>query len=175
MLSTLNDFIFPKICLYCNEKMYQRHIFCESCVNGIDLIYPKGRCFTCFKVGSKKGYLCCKKIPSPWVFAGALFEKGSHAEVLLSDIEKYAKEIAAFFVVQFVRLKWPIPDAIYTDKEFKIVAKEFCKLLNIPKAKRFRDYAGEKVLILAKEAEKTVMPENLLGARVFHLSYLIDD
>ncbi len=155
--------------------MYQRHIFCESCVNGIDLIYPKGRCFTCFKVGSKKGNFCCKKNPSPWFFAGALFEKGSHAEVLLSDIEKYAKEIAAFFVIQFVRLKWPIPDAIYTNKEFKMIAKEFRKLLNIPKAKRFRDHAGDRVLILAKEADKTVLPGNLLGARVFHLSYLIEE
>jgi hypothetical protein len=116
--------------------------------------------------------LCCKKVPSPWIQAAALFEAGSFAEVLLSDYEKYSKEIAAFFVIQFLRLRWPIPDAICGDKEFKIIIKEFRKYLNMPKTKWWKEYAGKNVLFLAKDQGNSIIPEHILGARIYHISYL---
>src|SRR3990167_1562644 len=105
MFSQVMRFLFPKVCLYCREVHAGKGLLCERCLTGLDLLETKGRCRGCFRELSHRCWECFKK-PRAWRQMGVLFEEGSAGEVLLFDPDRYAKEIAAFFVIQYVQMKW---------------------------------------------------------------------
>ncbi len=172
MFSSLKGFLFPKLCLYCREIHPSKYLLCERCLVGLDLIYPKNRCSTCFYQSSNGKCKGCSKIPTPWYKAGSIFPSGSSGEVLLVDPDLFAKEIAAFFIIQFVTLRYPIPDAFYVDSSLKQIASFIPKFLPLKKANKRYEYGGKKVLYLTKNADETILPNFLLGARIYLLAYM---
>lgn len=172
MFSPLIRFLFPKTCLYCGEIHSGSELLCQICLVGLDLIYPKRRCETCFRESVYRKCLFCIKIPSPWYKAGSLFLKHDAARVLLSDPERFGKEIAAFFAIQYVRLKWPFPYAFYAEKHLAAPAHYFSKLLLFRKVHHKNEYAGQKILFLATDIEKAEIPRFLMGSRIYLLSFL---
>jgi hypothetical protein len=172
MFSPLIRFLFPKACLYCREIHSGKGLLCEICVVGLDLIYPKRRCETCFRESIYRKCEICIKTPSPWYKAGSVFLEGDAGSLLLSDPDRFGKEIAAFFIIQYVRLKWPLPDAFYTEKSLKPVSDYFPKFLPLKKTRKRKEYAAQKILFLVSHFEKAEIPEFLLGARIYLLSYL---
>ena len=175
MLSPLIRFIFPKACLYCHEIHSKKTLLCERCVIGLDLIFPRKRCESCFRECAWRKCPHCHKIPSPWYKAGALFTNESSGIVLLSDPDRFAKEIAAFFIIQYVRMRWPIPEAFQTDAFLKPIASSLQKFLPLKKASPRKDYAGKKILYLTKTQDECILPQNLLGARIHLISYIFND
>lgn len=173
MLSAITRFLFPKLCLYCREIHPGKFLLCERCVLGLDLIFPKGRCHTCFRQSNKGKCLACLKYPSPWYQAGGVFSTSSSGVVLLQDPDLYAKEIAAFFMIQFIRLRWPIPDAFYVDSFLKPVSVYIPKFLLMKKVSMRKEYAGKKILFFSENQEGCKIPEFLLGSRIFLLSYTV--
>ncbi len=172
MLSSITRFLFPKLCLYCAEIHPEKGHLCQKCLVGLDLIFPRGRCHTCFRESKMKKCFFCLKEPSPWYQAGALFESGSSGRVLLQDPDRYAKEIAAFYIIQFIRLRWPLPDAFYVDTILKPIASYIPKFLPMKKVSKRTENAGKKILFFAENQESCQIPEFLLGSRIFLLSYL---
>jgi len=171
MFSTLKRFLFPKLCLYCREIHPSKYLLCDRCLVGLELIYPKNRCSTCFyecPYGKCKG---CTKTPTPWYKAGSVFPLGSSGVVLLFDPDLFAKEIAAFFIIQYITLRWQIPDAFYIDTSLKQISPYIQKFLPLKKVNKRKEYAGKKVLYLTKNADETIVPKFLLGARIYLLAF----
>lgn len=172
MFSPLIRFLFPKSCLYCREIHRGDELLCQICLTGLDLVHPKRRCETCFRESVYRKCLYCIKIPSPWYKAGSLFLKYDAAEVLLADPDQFAKEIGAFFVIQYIRLKWPSPYAFYRENNLTAAADYFSKYLPMRKVHPRNEYAGQKILFLATDIEKAEIPKFLQGARIYLLSFL---
>ena len=175
MLSSIVRFLFPKTCFYCKELHAGKGLLCQICLVGLDLITPKGRCHTCFRQSPWRKCLICHKSPSPWYRSGSLFSGWTSGEVLLSDPDRFSKEIAAFFIIQYYQLYWPLVDALYIAPSLKPISRAFTKFLKIPLTTNRGEYAGKKVLYLTKLHHEGAIPENLQGARIFYLSYIFPD
>jgi hypothetical protein len=175
MLSPLVRFLFPKTCFYCKQLHPGKGLLCEICLVGLDIITPKGRCQTCFRESVWRKCPLCNKSPSPWYRAGSIFSGWTSAEVLLSDPDRFSKEIAAFFIIQYSRLYWPSVDALQIDPTLEAIGCSFRKFLPIPAVKKRVEYAGKKILYLTKHHADGKISKPLQGARVFYLSYIFPD
>lgn len=171
MLLAITRFLFPKVCLYCREIHPDKGLLCERCLVGLDLLFPRGRCYTCFRESERRKCLACFKQPSPWYQAGALFSSYSSGTVLLQDPDRFGREIAAFFIIQYIRMRWPLPDAFYVEGDLKPISSYIRKFLPIKRASKRKEYGGKKILYFTKDAAECEIPEFLLGSRIYLLSY----
>jgi len=117
VLDTLLSVLFPPLCLHCKEEIEPKkgHLFCPSCIQHLELIDPLLRCKRCFR---EHDVCICRTEPNDFFLeCGSAFDYQGPPKTLIK-VFKYgyrpalAKEIAAFMVVQFFHLEWPIPDLI---------------------------------------------------------------
>ncbi len=100
MLGFLKRFIYPSMCLHCREGT-EGHVLCRSCLSLLDLL-PHAA------VEVKKKHV---------MEVASTFERCGPAADLVRDFRNYgsrglAKTMAAFMVVQWDHLQWPLPDLI---------------------------------------------------------------
>jgi competence protein ComFC len=91
---------------------------CEVCRGLLSLLEPLQRCVYCFCC-LDGGYVChkCREQVSPFKRVAATFDyQGPSASLIqllkFSNAPYLAKHLAAFMVVQWTRLSWPLPDFI---------------------------------------------------------------
>ncbi len=166
-MQTVMRFLFPKVCLYCKEVHAGGGLLCEGCLVGLDFLGIRGRCKRCFREGCRE----CFKKPRAWYRAGGLFWEGGSGSALLHEPDRFSKEIAAFFVIQYVRLGWELPDAFYVDPLFQPIIADLKKFLPIKPISKGVDYSGKKILYFVKSPTGCEAPECLLGAYIFLIAY----
>lgn len=105
---------------------------------------PEGRCLKCFAEIATLTGICreCRSQPHPFRKLSSCFENRGAARSLLHSFWKrghfaFAKDIAAYLVVQMYQLDYPIPDLIIPipDLLFQphfLLAKEVAKMVNRP-------------------------------------------
>jgi competence protein ComFC len=122
-----------------------------SCQGELELLSPLNRCPFCFSVvesGLKKPCDTCVKKERFCNYMGSSFEYMGVAKSLIKEFKYYdhpelAKSLSSFMLMQFLELKWPLPDLItfvpstltrklergYNQSE--LLAQEFGKLIAI--------------------------------------------
>lgn len=95
------------------------HLLCSTCASLLDPLNPAERCPLCFHPKRSEFLTCsdCLKYPTSYTAISAVFESQGPALSLLNHFKHrnspyLAHGIAAFMVAQFMRLEWPLPDAI---------------------------------------------------------------
>jgi len=116
------DLIYPPLCLHCfNGLEKEQPLFCRSCLELLVPIDPEERCPYCFSMDFEKmRESCCQSCSeSPPIIdrTAAVFDYEGPAATLVKRL-KYggqsylAKGAGAYMAAQFIRLEWPLPDAI---------------------------------------------------------------
>lgn len=162
------DFVFPHLCVACKQFSEERHLLCEVCVETVELLGRGERCGRCFR--KKRGRRCAGCAQELFVRKAAVFEGGGPIATLLWDQERFAKTIAAFFVIHLIRLAWPMPAAIYFPRSFKHVGKKVMRYLNLP------FFSNEPtVLCLSATYEESDIPPELYFSNLFFIAFTISD
>jgi len=112
------DFVFPRICLACDEKINTgTALLCDCCGAGIDLIDSCYRCLKCFSaLEADSGCSVCQN----YSFAGPIAAAFDYIEPISSIIQglKYQQlpslsvGLAGYLAMQFHNMRWPTPDYI---------------------------------------------------------------
>ncbi len=111
---------FPPLCLHCDEKIEShKNPLCPACLKELILLDPLGKCLHCFTHLEDNKPLCdnCFQNPAPYKRAASVFDYQGPASSLIKALKyqsrtDYAKDVAAFMVMQLENLKWPLPDII---------------------------------------------------------------
>lgn len=138
--------IFPPICLGCKNNLKKNNkLFCQACTKYFELINYKLRCSKCFlDLGCG-----CKKRDNPFDAVAAALEYNMQTQRFIYKL-KYAKAFylsksaASFMLIQFLALKWPMPDLVtsipmtfsrFIQRGFNqsaLIAASFAKMINRP-------------------------------------------
>jgi competence protein ComFC len=145
--------IYPALCIHCSQNtVHYRRLICEECKALFTLIDPLERCPRCFIALPENGSLSCERCGeqrNPFKGLAAAFDHIGPAASFISALKyggrfKLAKDAAAFMLVQFSRLHWPMPDAIVpVPQSFSrwmmrgynqshLIAQEFGKMIERP-------------------------------------------
>ena len=116
LIDPLLQIIFPPICLHCREATELGKHLCKACSEHLSLLSLEGRCKRCLAQETGRCERCIdKKMPFRRLIAA--FEYQGPAAVLLrafkhSKRTEFAKDLAAFMAVQFIKADLPLPDLI---------------------------------------------------------------
>ncbi|MBA3816982.1 MAG: ComF family protein, partial [Parachlamydiaceae bacterium] len=114
--------LYPPLCLHCRESLeHQFPLFCQSCLNLLEIIDHATRCPFCFtsEINTESETCCpdCRQNPQIMRRIAAAFDYEGPASTLIKQL-KYggqpylAEGAGAFLTAQFIRLEWPMPDYI---------------------------------------------------------------
>ena len=111
--------VYPTKCLHCQILLPPESlVLCSSCAALLELIQLEERCPTCFNFLSEDSPCDeCLQYPSQYTRMASAFDYEGPAASLVKRL-KYAQQpylaqgMAAFLVLQFDRLQWPMPDAL---------------------------------------------------------------
>lgn len=113
------DLLFPKSCLHCQEEVEADQFLCQSCLTQLQALDPHEHCPICFDYIENGRRICpnCLKNPSFLFRFGSVFEHSGPAITLLQKVQEgqlpdLVQGLAAFMLVQFQKLEWPLPDCI---------------------------------------------------------------
>jgi ComF family protein len=173
------ELIFPRICLGCKSNLEKnKKLFCQACSKSFELIDYKLRCSKCFlDLGCG-----CKKRDNPFEAMAAALEYNMQTQRLIYKL-KYAKAFylsksaASFMLLQFLALKWPMPDLVtsipmtfsrFLQRGFNqsaLIATYFAKMINRP----------YKKLLIKKGYTPQQASLNLEGRRLSDQKFLLKD
>lgn len=116
------ELLYPSFCLHCQESLEKNQpLFCQDCLSLLELIDPKERCPYCFSAEfSPLNERCCRTCsekPPITERMAAVFDYDGPAATMITHL-KYggqsylASGAGAYLAAQFLRLEWPMPDAI---------------------------------------------------------------
>ncbi len=150
--STLH-LIYPMKCLHCQILLPPHSpVLCSICASLLEPIDPEERCPVCFNPMREDHSLPCQECLHHLSFIdkiGAVFDYHGPAATLVKHL-KYANQpdlargMAAFLIIQFHRLQWPLPDAIIPVplsfmhwlgrgyNQSALLAKEISQILHLP-------------------------------------------
>jgi ComF family protein len=191
------QFIYPPLCLHCEERLEQRLIFCETCTSLLEIIDPSERCPTCFGTLSSSCQTCLEKKEKVIYRTGAVFDYIGPPATLLKKL-KYGQQpylaegAAAFLAAQFIRLDWPLPDALVPTplsfthwigrgyNQSELLANHLSSLLQVPVWKALKRRSGDfSQAGLALEQRKQLNTDSFYWNRRFKIEdktlLLIDD
>lgn len=113
--------LYPAKCLHCHILLPpDSQVLCSGCASLLQLIDPMERCSTCFNPLTEPNQsICheCLQYRSFYKHMGSVFDYEGPAASLVRRL-KYGNQpylawgMAAFLVIQFDRLKWPMPDVL---------------------------------------------------------------
>ncbi len=118
MIKALLSFLYPPNCLACGGACrIPEHRLCESCVSLLELVNPLERCRRCFSPIDSLKCRFCAKVAHPFSGVASAFEFKGPPSMLVNHLKNQrqhylAKSLAAFLIMQFLRLDWPLPDAV---------------------------------------------------------------
>ena len=171
-MNSILEFIYPKTCAACTAIKEEGGLFCLLCRETIEFIDFQGRCFRCFSL-KRRGFCdFCRKKYTPFVRKTALFESMTPICRLWNDQDRFAKTIAAFFVLRFLTTRSEYPDYVFSEKNSQKIGKEVASILKIPRVKYYRKIsAGSKVLWIAEKMDSEEIPHFLLLSKVHYLAF----
>lgn len=111
---------YPSSCLHCQTLLPPSDpLLCQNCLSHLDFIDPISRCPICFNSSEDPTFPCeeCTHTPPFYTKAASVFDYIGPAATFVKKL-KYsnqpylAKGMAAYMLLQFDRLQWPLPDAI---------------------------------------------------------------
>ena len=149
------DLIFPPLCKICKEPCATR-LFCPDCWEMCALPDPVGRCRHCFEEMEEEVCRHCRKkaiLPFPSAF---VFEPTLPALHLCSMRKEDPETLAAFAVIQWERLDWPMPDVVIPLPKASGLARAFASWLGCFFVDVIDHWNGEwncKTSILEEEAQ----------------------
>jgi competence protein ComFC len=119
MISKFFNFIYPPLCLHCQEIVVEhQRLFCQGCAGFFELIDPMTRCLYCFCENGKRDACveCWRKkrwgvkIASALDYLGAVGTLVKHLKY--GRMPYLAQTAAALMLTQWMRLNWQKPDVI---------------------------------------------------------------
>lgn len=120
--ASFSHLLFPAICIHCQQPLEERSlIFCQICLQQLQLIDPESRCPYCFSFDfdpqSESYCQTCHNKPQSLHRIAAAFDYEGPAASLIKQMkyggQSYLAEGAgSFLVAQYVQLEWPTPDFI---------------------------------------------------------------
>jgi hypothetical protein len=157
------DFVFPNICIHCQNKTGKNHFFCDVCIDHFEFLNEEEKIFNFFKNQN-----------FPIIHT---FENIGPAKTLFREIRKKSpllplvKLASSFMVYKYLeKSKYPMPDVIIPiSRDFKRVAKEISKILKKPCRSYFNKRNEKKILLvtdiireeeLEKFLEKSFLEKN---------------
>ncbi|MBS0656316.1 MAG: ComF family protein [Verrucomicrobia bacterium] len=197
LFHSLLHLLFPQSCLHCSSELapYCR-LLCPACFELLELLEPEGRCPYCFAESDAVCATCQQKRPSA-DFVAACFEYTGPAKTLIKEF-KYqdspglATSLGSFLVLQFLALKWPLPDVVtFVPQSFirtrargynqsKLLAYEFGKCTSRPVVELLRKTQSSlSQSRLTKKEREAVKPDLYAVKRPQDITHkailLIDD
>ena len=135
--------LYPSACFHCKSLLHNRGLLCEDCLETFSLLDAEGRCVKCFAEIPAITGVCkpCRKISHPFYRLATCFDAYGPAKSILNAFfngqTHLAKDIAAYFVIQIDKLKFPqFKSLICVPNHFQNphfpIAKEIAKMLEIP-------------------------------------------
>lgn len=114
MSFSLSKLLFSMRCLHCGER--EARLLCKGCATLLELLLPQERCRYCFALRVGRRCPCFEKTSILMERAAACAYEGP----LQSLIQKWkygnapylAEALAPFLVIQWLELRWPLPDVI---------------------------------------------------------------
>ncbi len=174
MIRAFLDFLFPMRCLSCMEINYSHYLFCDICTSTIELIDRRGRCWKCFhEKRFGRCQWCIMKKANLFISTMSLFEHGAPICRLCSNSEMHAKIIASFFVVQFIKSRWPFPKGIYAHPSLKQAGYYLARFLNISQSSKTYQ-PGANILCIANYHYEIDIPVELISSRLYLLTFSTD-
>lgn len=143
-MSLLLNLIYPPKCLHCDVSLPVHQLLCSQCLDLFTMLPEEGRCPKCFGEISTVSGICkpCREVAHPLAQLGACFDAFGPAQSIVKALMNqsnfhFAKDIAAFILVQLERLKYPSFDLItivpsYFFHRHKCVAQELSKMMGCP-------------------------------------------
>lgn len=148
------DLLWPPLCLHCRRSLeIGNPTFCSFCLPQLELIDPKERCPYCFthefNREMDKCCLDCLKAKRSTDKIAAVFDYEGPAATLIKQM-KYggqaylAKGGGAYLAAQFLKVGWPLPDAVVPMpiallrkwergyNQSLLLAESFASILNVP-------------------------------------------
>lgn len=138
------DLVYPPRCFHCDLSLKAHQLLCPQCLDLFTLIPQEGRCRKCFGEIAAVSGICkpCREVAHPMAELGACFDAYGPAKSIANALMNqsnfhFAKDIAAFILVQLEKLNYPSFDLLtivpsYFFHRHQNVAKELSKLLKIP-------------------------------------------
>lgn len=123
------DLIFPPLCAACREPC-QTKLFCPACWELSSPAEKEGKCPHCFEDSRGLCRTCIKKPLLPFSKA-FVFEKTESAFILAGKEEE---TVCSYFVLQWGKLNWPIPDVVVPMPGAQKLAKIFSEMVRCPMA-----------------------------------------
>lgn len=118
LVESLLSLFFPPLCVHCQDLTSAlKTKLCPTCLEQMSLLEVEGRCRRCFAETENGACQKCRKRGSPFRRMAAAFEYTGPAAALVQQLkfgrrQELAKDLAAWMVVQFMRLEVPLPDII---------------------------------------------------------------
>lgn len=125
----IEEFFYPRRCIYCTELGEQGGLFCAPCQTIIEFLPSSGRCRICYR--KKREGICrkCRRVRPPFQKNITLFSSLSPIQALFEREEVHAKTIGALFFLRFIEAKWSLPEQVTSDKSLEQSQRQFSKWL----------------------------------------------
>lgn len=164
LAKSLFNLIYPPLCLHCNESLpTESQLFCDACLEQLQLIDPAERCPHCFSAEydaqEKRCPECHLRNPVLNGIAAAFDYAGPAASMVRSlkygNMPYLAAGAGAYLAAQFLSLEWPMPDCIVpvpmpTNRELDrgfnqgmLLAKSLSEILNRPVVDALKRASGD--------------------------------
>ncbi len=138
------DLFFPPLCALCKKAGCPNRL-CPECWEQCAPVDPRCRCRHCFTGMEQEDSVCavCQRKPQR-LFPSAFLFAAEQPLFWLSREENISSEsLAAFVVVQWERLGWPMPDAIVPFHKMDAIADLLSSWLHVPYLPLLRKKKGE--------------------------------
>ena len=141
------DLLYPPLCIHCRSPLHpESNILCTPCLELLELISIGERCRYCF---SPLPCSACRFSERPFVGLAAALAYMGPAQSMIRLL-KYggqsclSRAMAPYLALQFLRLRWPIPDAVIPMpvsfmhrlergyNQSALLAEELALLLDVP-------------------------------------------
>lgn len=171
------NFFFPPLCFHCDTLMKRSgQLFCSGCAKDFELATIEGRCRYCFSEVEGGGICRFCLLGKRWhvKMAAAVDYQGATATLVKllkgGKIPYLAESAAAFMLIQWERLKWPLPDAVvpipsrflfWKINHAELIARHVARMLNVPLRKVIGRFPGDRSQTsLRKEEREHVLQES---------------
>lgn len=139
ILNALIDTVFPPLCYYCAQDAANA-LFCQDCINLIELIDPNDHCRICFFPLENKEVKTCITCHYKRRYHAAIFEDIGPTRLIDELLQKDShprliKLITSYIVIQLSHLNWEI-DYLIKSVNYPYLSKQVAKVLQIPIAKK---------------------------------------
>ena len=178
----IGNILYPPLCLHCQAFIKgKRLLLCTICQSLLHFLEPINRCSTCF-LSIEGGSVChhCSQKNQLGYRVAAVFDYQGPAATLVHQLKfanrpHLAKELAAFMLIQLIRLDWPLPDLIVPAplsithffkrgyNQSKLLAKELSQLIEKPMRDILKKSSEGFAQMGQNRAQRELLPQEAIS------------